>query len=93
MQISGAIASGAAGLLTIQKLVAKVRSVPVDKPVDRSERKVISRQLAEIRDFVASQNRAVGDIDGRLAAIDDRLSALEQTVSYMQGRSRSGSTD
>jgi hypothetical protein len=94
-QIMTAVSAGAAGILTIQKVIKNLKSAPPDKPIENGERRKILTQLIRLEQMGLNQEVAMGRIDGRMDDFDDRLRVIERTF----GRSRapeypnSGSTD
>lgn len=95
VQLMSAFAVGAGGLLTLQKLIERLRSEPQDKQVSNGERRIILRELAGIQQGMVNQDAAIERLEGRMDGFSDRLRAAERNVDRWpgQGSSKQGNTD
>lgn len=79
-QIMTAISAGAAGVLTIQKVIRNLNRKAPTQPLESDERRRVLTQLIRLEQIGLNQEVTLGQINGRMDQFDDRLRAIERVV-------------
>jgi hypothetical protein len=94
-QMLTALSAGAAGVLTIQKVIQNLNKKSPTQPLENNERRHVLLQLIKLEQIGLNQEAAIGRIEGRMDEFDHRIRAIER--SYARSRPpeypNSGSTD
>jgi hypothetical protein len=87
-QVTTAIATGAAGLATIQRIIRELKRDPT-RPVQNGERRSIISHLTRLEQIGINQERMTARMEGRLDEMEDRLRDVERLVARISARSAS----
>lgn len=87
------LSTGAAGLLTIQTLMRRMKAKPENRPLDRGERRSILGSLARLEQLSVDSAESDARQEARMEDFERRLNAVERANRLSRGQSTTGSTD